>query len=66
MMVIYLPVKCEFDWTKYFELLSPETETLMNRQTKNRQTNRQMIRWSYSNIESNLAVKFEFNYTNRF
>ena len=35
MMVIYLPVKFKFDWTKAF--LGVETEMLMDKQTKNEQ-----------------------------
>ena len=31
MMVIYLPVKLEFDWTKHFRVKSPETEMLTDR-----------------------------------
>ena len=70
MMVIYLPVKFEFDWTKHFQVKSPETEMLMDRQTdKKRITNGR----NYTNFERNLAmmviylpVKFEFDWTNRF
>ena len=32
-MVIYLPVKFEFDWTNHFRVKSPETEILTDRQT---------------------------------
>ena len=32
-MVIYLPVKFEFDWTNRFRVKSPETEILTDRQT---------------------------------
>ena len=69
MMVIYLPVKFEFDWTKCFRVKSPETEMLTDKQTKNRQINRQ----NYTNFESNLAmmviylpVKFEFDWAKHF
>ena len=69
MMVIYLPVKFEFDWKTIFELKSPETEILTHKRTKNGQTNS----WNYTNFEMNLAVmviylpvKFEFNWTNHF
>ena len=31
MMVIYLPVKFEFDWTKLFRVKSPETKMLTDR-----------------------------------
>ena len=36
MMVMYLPVKFEFDWTQHFRVNSPETEMLMDRQTDKR------------------------------
>ena len=32
-MVIYVPVKFEFDWTKRFQVKSPETKMWMDRQT---------------------------------
>ena len=32
MMVMYFPVKFEFDWTKRFRVKSPETEMLTNKQ----------------------------------
>ena len=38
-IVIYLPVKFEFDLYKPFSSYSPETEMLTDRQTKNGQTN---------------------------
>ena len=64
MMVIYLPVKFKFDWTKRFRVTSPETELLMDRQTNRR---------NYTNFERNLAmmviylpVKFEFDWTKCF
>ena len=70
MMVIYLPVKFEFDWTNHFRVKSPETKILTDRQmNKNRQTNGR----NYTNFKRNLAmtviylpVKFEFDWTNRF
>ena len=69
MMVMYLSVKFEFDWTKHFRLKSPETEMLNDRQTDNGQTNRQ----NNTNFESNVAmmmlylpVKIEFHLTKRF
>ena len=34
MMVIYLPVKFELDWTQCFRVKSPETEMLTDKQTK--------------------------------
>ena len=72
MMVIYLPVKFEFDWTNGFRVKSPETKN-MDGQTdgqtngqKDGQTNEQ----NYTNFERNLAmmviyvpVKFEFVWT---
>ena len=36
MMMIYLPVKFEFDWTKRFLSWSPETEMLTDRQMDKR------------------------------
>ena len=69
MIVIYLPVKFEFDWTNRFRVKSPETEILTDKQTKNGQTNRR----NYTNFERNqavmviyLLVKFEFDWTNCF
>ena len=65
MMMIYPPVKFEFDWTKCFRVRVPETEMFTDRQIgKKGQTNRR----NYTNFESNLAmiviylsVKFEFD-----
>ena len=64
MMVMYLPVKFEFDWTNRFRVPSPEMEILTDRQTDKR---------NYTNFERNLAVmeiyvpvRFEFDWTNRF
>ena len=31
MMVIYVPVKFEFDWTNRFQVKSPETEILTDK-----------------------------------
>ena len=63
MMVIYLPVKFEFDWTKHFFEL----------QSRNRNVDGQMNGRNYTNFERNLAlmviylpVKFEFDWTQRF
>ena len=36
MMVIYLPVKFEFDWTNRFQVKSLETEILMDKRTNKR------------------------------
>ena len=41
MTVIYLRVKFEFDWTKRFQVKSPETEMLMDRQMDKKRTNEQ-------------------------
>ena len=69
MMVIYLPVMFESDWTNRFRVKSRETEMLMDQLTKNGQTNIQ----NYTDFERNLAmmviylpVTFEFDWTNRF
>ena len=60
MMVIYLPVKFEFNWTKHFQV---------DKRTKNGQTNGR----NYTNFERNLAmmviylpVMFEFIWTKHF
>ena len=65
MMVMYLPVKFEFDWTKRFQARV--------RKGKCRRTNEQTNKQNYTNFESNLAmmviylpVKFEFDWTNGF
>ena len=39
MMVIYLPVKFKFHWTKHFQIKSPETEMLMDKQTDKKRRN---------------------------
>ena len=74
MMVIYVPVKLEFDWTNRFRVRVQKqkcgwTDGWTDKRTKNEQTNR----WNYTNFERNLAmmviyvpVKFEFDWTNRF
>ena len=69
MMVIYLPVKFEFDWTNCFGVKMPEKEMLTDKRTKNGQMNGR----NYTNFERNLAmmviyllVKFEFDWTKRF
>ena len=70
MMVIYLPVKFEFDWTKRFRVrIRKQKCWWTHKQTKNGQTNRR----NYANFESNLAmmviylpVKFEFDWTKCF
>ena len=68
MMVIYVPVKFEFDCTNCFLSYSPETKMWMDR-WMDRQTDKR----NYTNFERNLAmmviyvpIKFEFDWTNRF
>ena len=74
MMVIYVPVKFEFDWKNSFGVRARKrkcgrTYGWTDKRTKNGQTNRR----NYTNIERNLAimviyapVKFEFDWTNHF
>ena len=74
MMVIYVPVKFEFDWTNHFRVRvrkrkCGQTDRWTDKRTKNGQRNRQ----NFTNFERNLAmmviylpVKFEFDWTNRF
>ena len=69
MMVIYLPVKFEFDWTQRFQVRVRKPKKLTDRQMDKKQTNGQ----NYINFEKNLAmmviylpVKFEFDWTNHF
>ena len=74
MMVIYVPVKYEFDWTNRFwvrirKRKCRQTDGWTDKWMKNRQTNR----WNFTNFESNLAmiviyvpVKFEFDWSNCF
>ena len=70
MMVIYLPVKFELDWTNRFRVrVQKQKFGWTDKRTKNRQTNG----WNYTNFERNLAVmviylpvKFELDWTNRF
>ena len=70
MMVIYLPVKFEFDWTNCFRVRVRKRKCgRTDGWTKNGQTNR----WNYTNFERNLAmmvmyvpVKFELDWTNHF
>ena len=65
MMVIYLPVKFEFDWTNCFQVrVRKRKHGWTDKRTKNRQTNI----WNYTNFERNLAmmviyvpVKYEFD-----
>ena len=74
MMVIYVPVKYEFDWTNRFQVRirkqnCRQTDGWTEKQTKNRQTNRR----NFTNFERNLAmmviyvpVKFDFDWSNHF
>ena len=74
MMVIYVPVKFEFDWTNCFPVRirkrkCGQTDGWTDKWTKNGQTNTR----NFTNFERNLAmmviylpVKFEFDWTNRF
>ena len=74
MMVIYVPVKFEFDWTNRFRVRVQKrkyrrTDGWTDKRTKNGQMN---VR-NYTNFERNLAmmviyvsVKFEFDWTNCF
>ena len=74
MMVIYLPVKFEFDWSHRFKVRvrkqkCGQTDGWTDKQTKNGQTNTR----NFTNFERNLAmmviylpVKFEFDWSNRF
>ena len=74
MMVIYVPVKYEFDWTNRLGVRvrkrkCGQTDGWTDKRMKNGQTNRR----NFTNIKRNLAmmliyvpVKFEFDRTNRF
>ena len=74
MMVIYVSVKYEFDWTNRFRVRVRKrkcgpTDGWTDKRTKNGQTNRQ----NYINFEKRTAmmviyvpVKFEFDWTNCF
>ena len=74
MMVIYLPVKFEFDWANRFKVRvrkrkCGQTDGWTDKRTKNGQTNTR----NFTNFERNLAmmviylpVKFESDWSNRF
>ena len=74
MMLIYVPVKYEFDWTNPFRVRirkrkCGQSDGWTDKWTKSRQTNR----WNFTNFERNLAmmviyvpVKFEFDWSNCF
>ena len=70
MMVIYLPVKFEIDWTNHFRVRVWKQKC---GRTDKRIKNGRMNGWNYTNFERNLAmmviyvpVKFEFDWTSRF
>ena len=77
MMVIYVPVKYEFDWTNRFRVRVRKrkcgrTDGWTEKRT-NGQKNGKMNRRNYTNFKRNLAmmviyvpVKFELDWTNRF
>ena len=75
MMVIYVPVKHEFNWTSCFLELESRNENVDKQtdgQTNEQKTDKQTDR-IFTNFKRNLAmiviylpVKFEFNLTNRF
>ena len=72
MMVIYLPMKFEFDWSNRFKVRvrkrkCGQTDGWTDKRTKNGQTNTR----NFTNFERNLAmmviylpVKFEFDWSN--
>ena len=74
MMVIYVPVKFEFDWTNHFRVRvrkrkCGQTDGWTDKRTKNGHTNRR----NFTNFERNLAmmviylpVKFESDWINHF
>ena len=74
MMLIYVPVKYELDWTNRFRVRirkrkCGQTDGWTDKRTKNGQTKRR----NFTNIERNLAmmliyvpVKFELDWSNRF
>ena len=74
MMVIYVPVKYELDWTNRFRVRirkrkCVQTDGWTDKRIKNGQTKRR----NFTNIERNLAmmliyvpVKFELDWSNRF
>ena len=74
MMVVYVPVKYEFDWTNRFRVRvrkqkCGQTDGWTDKRTKSGQMNRR----NFTNFERNLAmmvvylpVKFEFDWSNRF
>ena len=74
MMVMYVPVKFEFDWTNCFRVTvrkqkCGQTDGWTDKRTTNGQTNKR----NFTNFERNLTmmviyvpVKFEFDWSNRF
>ena len=72
MMVIYVPVKYEFDWTNCFRVRVRKrkmwTNRLMDRQTDKKRTNEQTELHQFrkeASYDGDLQVKFEFDRTNR-
>ena len=70
MMVIYLPVKFEFDWTNRFRVRVRKLKFLTDRQT-NKKMDKQTDK-NYTNFDRNLAVmviylpvKFQCDWTKR-
>ena len=68
-MLIYVPVKFDFDWTNRFRVRVWKRKCGWTDRWTNGQTNRR----NYTNFERNLAmmliyvpVKYEFDWTNRF
>ena len=73
MMVMYVPVKFEFDWTNRFRVTVRKrkcgrTDGWTEKRSKNKQTDRKTDKRSYTNFERNLAmmviyvpVKYEFD-----
>ena len=76
MMVMHLPVKFEFNWTKHFPVRESRNDNVdrrMDRKMNKKQTNGQTNRQNYTTFERNLAmmviyipVKYEFDWTNCF
>ena len=73
MMVICIPVKYEFDWTKCFQVGVRKRKCGQTDGWTDKRTTRQMNGRIYTNFERNLAmmvmyvpVKFELDWSNRF
>ena len=73
-MVIYVPVKFEFDWTNHFRVRVRKRKSgRTEKRKKNGQMDRQTNTQNYTNFKRNLAmmvsyvpVKYEFDWTNCF